>query len=145
MKVRFMHTGITVYDLQKASKFFEDTLGFEVTEKRNLNGDYLSNVLGKENLHSADIHVLTLPDFESLELVQYDLMAQGSSDSIFNQGACHIAFYVEDLDAKIQKFCAEGASILGRDNVVVPRGPNAGRRIIFFKTPFGVNIELIER
>jgi catechol 2,3-dioxygenase-like lactoylglutathione lyase family enzyme len=144
MRVRFIHTGITVHDLQKASRFFENTLGFEVKEKRSLSGEYLSNVLGKANLHSAEIHVLTLPDFESLELVQYHLKVQESSNSIFNEGACHIAFYVEDIEAKIQKFCDEGASILGRENVVVPRGPNAGKRIIFFKTPFGAHIELIE-
>ena len=144
MRVRFIHTGITVHDLEKASRFFENTLGFEVKEKRSLSGEYLSNVLGKANLHSADIHVLKLPDFESLELVQYHLEVQELSNSIFNEGACHIAFYVEDLEAKIQKFSDEGATILGRENVVVPRGPNAGKRIVFFKTPFGANIELIE-
>ena len=80
----------------------------------------------------------------NIELLQYsspDQRTQWPSTSDF--GGHHVAFYVDDLDAAVERLRSSGIEVLG-EPMLLPgpeSGPNA--RFIFFRAPWGLFLELV--
>jgi len=138
---------VTVPNINEATSFFEKILG---CEKIFRVGPYPQvGAFGK---------MLDVP--EDTELVGFQLMrcGFGSNLEIFeyshpranknypsNQdvGGHHLAFYVGDIDAEIEKLKTAGIQVLGEEANVNANGPNGGSRWIYFKTPWGMTLELV--
>ncbi|HVU91377.1 MAG TPA: VOC family protein, partial [Jatrophihabitans sp.] len=79
-----------------------------------------------------------------LELVQY-LSPQGTRGdaNICNPGAAHLAFAVEDLDARYEAMSAAGIRFLSAPNEITA-GVNRGGKAVYFLGPDDIVHELVQ-
>jgi hypothetical protein len=80
----------------------------------------------------------------NIELLQYSSPDQSTHwPSTSDFGGHHVAFYVDDLDTAVAQLHASGVNVLGKPmNLPGPEsGPQA--RFIFFRTPWGLFLELV--
>ena len=122
MLSKMAHTCIGVQDLDRAVKFYTETLGMTVTARRKL--------------PSGSTLVLVSPGGDTeIELTHNKAFVPRAQGEFF--GLRHIAFWVEDLDAVVTQLKARGVSFY--------REPGPGQNVAFFKDPEGVDIELMEQ
>ena len=141
------HLGLTVPDLDQAVAFFVDVLGFDLAyshapkhakgpaQERQFNRHPDTEIVG--------IAMLTLGTL-NVELFQFAAPDQRRElPRISDWGGAHIALYVDDLDAALERLRQGGARVLG-EPMALP-GPEAGdgNRFVFALGPGGVAIELI--
>jgi len=131
MAVEIDHLGIAVRSMDEALRFYERTLGMQVT--------------GRETVEVERVNVAMLPVGEPrIELLE---AADGNSPIAGfiekrGPGLHHIALRVDDLSAALERLKAEGARLLNE-----PR-PGAGGHIYVFVHPSstgGVLLELIQK
>lgn len=126
------HIGIAVANLEKALKFYEETLGIKCT--------------GVEEVADQKVRTAFLPVGDTeIELLESTDPASTVARFIEKrgEGIHHIALRVEDIEAALDKMKAAGIRLLDE----VPRPGAGGARIAFLhpKDTGGVLIELTER
>ncbi|MBI1217955.1 MAG: glyoxalase [Rhodobacteraceae bacterium] len=142
------HIGLTVPDLDQAAAFFTGVLGCTTVARfgpfRDDTGNFMADVLDVhpraviESIvlqrcgHGSNIELFayTAPDQTTLHPRNSDI------------GAHHLAFYVDDIDAAAESLRARGiATHMGP--IPISDGPVAGQSILYFKAPWGLQLELI--
>lgn len=124
--MRFLHTSITVKDLDESLKFYTEVLGLELERRRPIpeNRAEIAFVRDPESGARVELtHWLDKPSFDPGE--QLD----------------HLAFEVQDLDAFLQRACARGVKVAKEPF----RLAGGSGRLAFVLDPNEVWIELIER
>lgn len=99
------HIGITVSDMAKSVRFYEDYLGLSLSAKYpKCQGDYISSLVGVPNA-CIDITHLQTPDGFRVELLQYlsDPTASGLIAQATEPGRPHYAFTVVDLQGLYER------------------------------------------
>lgn len=139
--LRVTHTGLTVNDMQRASRFFRDVLGFSVTEPMRQAGPAVGRMIGVPGA-VLDIAFCT-GGGHTIELLHYvSPPPQGDFDRQHNEtGFAHIAFAVEDIDAAAAAVRAAGFELFGAPEVV-PAGPRKGGKNLYARDVAGIVIEL---
>lgn len=137
------HIGLTVPNLEEATKFFVDALGCEVVyslypPRRT------DNYLDLHPEAERKIRTLSCHNGPHFELFEYSAPDQNkhmpkSSD----YGGHHVAFYVDDMDATIAYLKSKGIQLFGEKQKAY--GAEAGKdsSFVHFKTPWGLILELI--
>ena len=139
----FNHTSFVVSDLERTISFFRDLLGFELTSKAPRNKTVIQEMTG---LAGADIDVAYLRGFGHwIELILYKAPADRGQarPRIFQDGAGHIAFDVDDADAAVEASEAYGLLPIGKI-VTIDQGPNEGRRVVYLQSDEGLSVEFIQ-
>ncbi|MCX2818763.1 VOC family protein [Haladaptatus sp. F3-133] len=142
------HIGVTVPDLDEAVGFFTDCLGARELYRKGPfgdDGDAMERRLGVHPDATASLAMLRLGPTANLELFEWDAPdADGETPRLSDTGATHIGIQVDDVDEAT-------AAVEARDDATVldqPRtngsGPTAGMRYVFFRTPWGGYVELVE-
>jgi len=139
------HVGLTVPDLDQAVSFFVDVLG--ATEQARFavhdNPEVMEHGIGVHPQASLDAVLLQLTPGLSVELFQYQARGQDTRmPEVSDVGGHHLCVVVEDLDAALAELRSRPdvrAGIPGR----VSYGPHAGGRWLYFRTSWGLVIELI--
>jgi methylmalonyl-CoA/ethylmalonyl-CoA epimerase len=125
------HLGIAVANLENSLNIFKNILGMECT--------------GEEVVEEQNVKVAFLPVGESeLELLE-STSPDGSIAKFIEkkgEGIHHIAFEVDDLEAKLEELEKEGVRLIDKK----PRYGAGGARIAFLhpKSTNGILIELCE-
>lgn len=142
------HVGLTVPDLDAAEAFFAEVLGcIPVTRFGPFRDDEGSFMADHLDVHPRAvikaISLMRCGDGSNLELFEYDapdqvVMSPRNSDV----GAHHLAFYVDDIDAAAADLRARGLTVFAGP-LPIGEGPTAGQSILYFRTPWGVQLELI--
>ena len=142
MEVTFHHFGIVVPDLEKASQFYRQALGFEEryrfsweAEENSLAGQ----VIDVEN-SAADVVMLEGAGCY-LELFEYhapESRGDPKSERASDRGIAHLAFSFDDIDAAWQRFKDAGGAM---HNKPVRLGDTMA---IYCRDPFGNIIELMQ-
>ena len=141
------HIGLSVPDLDQAIDFFVDVLGAEEFFRH---GPYGPS--GEQSRRQFDRHPDSIVEGiamvrlgpMNIELLEYSAPDQRTEwPSTSDHGGHHVAFYVDDLDASVERLRAAGVRVLG-DPMPLP-GPESGPdgRFIFFRTPWGLFLELV--
>jgi catechol 2,3-dioxygenase-like lactoylglutathione lyase family enzyme len=79
----------------------------------------------------------------NIELFEYAAPDQNRSHPRNSDiGACHLGFYVEDLDAAVAYLKDQGVEVQGEPTTMTD-GPSAGNRWVYFRAPWGLQLELI--
>jgi len=142
------HTGITVPDMKQAVDFFTEVVGCKKAMSfgpfADDKGTFMQDLAGVDPKAVIDqITQLRCGYGSNIELFKYtapdqkDLHAKNS-----DIGGFHIAFYVDDVAAVKAYLQAKGvATRLGP--LPVKEGPAAGQTIIYFQTPWGLQLEAI--
>jgi glyoxylase I family protein len=141
------HIGITVPDLDEAERWFIDVLGavhvYTLGEKRDDDGEWMQTQLGVHpRTVIREIRFLRLGNGSNIELFDYDA-ADGQKPQPRNSdiGGYHLALYVDDMDEAIAHLRAHDVEIMGEP--VASAGASAGQRWLYFRSPWGLQFELV--
>lgn len=139
------HVGITVEDLDASIHFYHDILGLQFANEPSpwFDGAELGEAVG---VPGAALRQVSLAiGNTTLELLEYkappsETAAPLKSSSI---GASHVAFLVDDIEAKKAELEAKGIAFYSDVNVV-DEGVLAGWRWVYFEDPDGYPLELVQ-
>jgi catechol 2,3-dioxygenase-like lactoylglutathione lyase family enzyme len=142
------HMGITVPNVREARRWFVDVMGCSAPLSfgpfADPKGTLMTDLLGVDRRAVVQhINMIRCGTGSSIELLQYSAPHQSKRFARNSDYAGHhVAFYVQDI--------AKAAAYLEAHHVKkflgpfpVTAGPAAGQTINYFKTPFGLYIELI--
>ncbi len=142
------HTGITVPDVKAATAFFTDVIGcthaMSFGPFSDDKGTFMQDVV---NVHPRavidQISMVRCGYGSNIELFQYQAPDQ-SRDMPKNSdfGGHHIALYVDDID-KAAAYLKEKNVATMKGPIPITEGPAAGQSILYFSTPWGLQMELI--
>jgi catechol 2,3-dioxygenase-like lactoylglutathione lyase family enzyme len=142
------HTGITVPDMNQAITFFTDVLGCQKIMAfgpfSDDKGTFMKDVL---DVHPraviTQISLIRCGFGSNIELFSYQSpdqqVVQPKNSDI---GGYHIAIYVDDIKAADKYLKSKGVFTLFGP-IPIKEGPAAGQAILYFKAPWGLQMEAI--
>lgn len=140
------HVGFTVPDLDEAHAFLVDVLGaihvYTLDAKRS-DDDWMAVHLGVHpRTEIREIRFYRLGFGTNLEVFQYD-SADGQAPQPRNSdiGGHHLALYVDDMDVAVLYLREHGVEVMG--DPVASAGASAGQRWVYFRSPWGMQFELV--
>ena len=142
------HTGITVPDVKAATAFFTDVIGCSHAMSfgpfSDDKGTFMKDVVDVNPRAVIDqISMVRCGYGSNIELFQYQSPDQAKTmpkNSDF--GGHHIALYVDDIDKAAEYLKAKNVKTL-QGPIPIKEGPAAGQSILYFFTPWGLQMELI--
>lgn len=146
------HAGFTVSDLEEAVAFFVDVLGCELLYRAgpyyDPEGGLMESRLGLHRQTAVRVAVLRCGPTENVELIQLGGPEErGGEPSPSDAVGKHLAFAVEDFEAAGEYLALQpGVTAFpplsdGEDD----GRPEGGQRTRFFRTTFGMYVEIIQR
>ena len=146
----FFHTGLTVSNIEEAKALFTELLGMTLTSERELQGPYLSHMLGIKGEMTARIAMLQADENSFLELVEYTsqqacLPGGKTRSDITITNTPHFAYFAENLEEFHSRISPYGLQPLAESLDIIPGGPFAGGKIRFYRSSFGCLLEVIQR
>ncbi|MFC5745786.1 VOC family protein [Actinomadura rugatobispora] len=145
MLTGFSHVGFTVTDIEEAAAFYQKVFEAEPLVRRVYDAPYTSVQIGYPDAR-LDIAIFRIPGSDGLlELIQY-LNPVGVPVDLEtrNPGTAHLCLNTDDLDAEYARLTGLGATPRSAAPVEITSGPNAGRRVAYFRDPQGLTLELME-
>lgn len=139
------HVGITVPDLDRGIEFYNGVLGLELADPPSpvFDDPDLGPAVG---VPGANLRQVNLRLGEAIvELLEYTAPEPPYERPVpaNAHGAAHLAFQVEDVEAKKAELEEAGVEFLSEVNFV-EEGVLAGWRWVYFRDPFGIVLELVE-
>lgn len=141
------HIGITVPDLEEATKFFAEVMGCEQFYDLGpfaFDNEWMSHQL---NVHPRTVmkklRFFRLGHGPNLEVFEYkapDQVLKPPQNS--DVGGHHLAFYVDVFDDALNWLKSNDIEVLG-EPVVRMDGPSAGQTWVYFLAPWGLQCELV--
>ncbi len=139
------HVGITVKDLDASIRFYHDVLGLPFSNEPSpwFDGEDLGKAVGVPGGALRQVSLL-LGD-TMFELLEYKSPPSQTTGPLSSQslGASHVAFHVDDIEAKKAELEAKGIEFYSEVNTV-DEGVLAGWRWVYFEDPDGYPLELVE-
>jgi predicted enzyme related to lactoylglutathione lyase len=139
-KMAFSHFGICVADIEKATRFYREALGFTLGQSTKAGAPFeILTELPEMKLRASFL----LRDGTMIELLQYD--SPGSVGAAerrpMNQlGLTHLALVVDDVDSVVKRIVEQGGRAYPNTRVESSQGILA-----FCTDPDGTRIELWQR
>lgn len=142
------HIGVTVPDLDAATRFLVDGLGAEVVydgltkDDEPRSGAEVERQLGLP--HGAEIHKQRMirigngPNLEVFEISGEQRPAVGLADLGLN----HISFYCDDIDSALKRLVAAGGEALSEVHENSRYEDSEGNGSVYVKAPWGMLVEL---
>jgi len=144
------HVNIVVNDLEGMLSFYRDVLGFPVTRRVVISGEWLERLVGLNDVR-AEVVYLSPPSGPAIELIKYftpQAERPAGLELSNTPGLRHVAFQVEDLDRVVAHLKSAGVRLLS-DIQCVPESQvsfsgGARKRLVYFADPEGNLLELCE-
>ena len=141
------HIGITVPDLEAATRFFVDVIGCKVAFEVGpfaADDDWMQQHLGVDpHAKIKKLRMLKCANGPSIELFEYEVEDQKRAvPKNSDVGGHHVGFYVADLDAAVAHLRRHGVKVLD-EPTLMNEGPSAGLRWVYFVSPWGMTMELV--
>ena len=138
------HIQIVVSNLDTAKAFFTEMLGFTVMGEQDLQGEWLSDLIGLKNVH-ARLAQLVLPGAKThLHVVEYISPRSEPVANIHQENAMgfrHIAFEVENIQEIVDTLKKKGIKFRSEVQSYAAWGK---KFVYFFAPPDDVLLELYE-
>jgi catechol 2,3-dioxygenase-like lactoylglutathione lyase family enzyme len=143
------HTGFTVPDLDQAIEFFVDVLGCELSYQEGpfdaADDDTMLSLLGVHPNSRLRAATLRLGSTTAIELLEYASPgATAAPPRNHDHSAGHIAFRVRDIDAAAARLRVNTQLEVYDGPNTIEDGPSAGIRWLYFKAPWGLQLELVQ-
>lgn len=146
------HIGITVPDIDAATRFFCEALGAQLIYTSVSPGDALDQDAQQNALHLTPgtqvtaVRMLKLHHGPGIELFEMHGADQRDPPRASDYGLQHFAVYAEDIDAAILRFeRAGGVMFTGPKALSFPTERGDGNVFCYGRTPWGGIIEFISR
>ncbi len=144
------HIGLTVTDIQTAERFLVNGLGAEFIYE-TLNADQplfkgrdVEIAIGlPEGTVLNVIRMYKMQHGPGIELFQYMHCEQRPAARCCDQGWQHVALYVDDMQAAIDRAVSAGGELLAVPWDLTRAESGPGNRFCMIRAPFGAIIELI--
>ena len=144
------HVGMTVKDLGVSIRFYTALFGSGPVDQASWQGkdaEYVADLLGQPGL-TMDAAFFRLPGGNMiLEMCQFQNIKDGIGSTLrhYQTGGTHLGFYVDSIDAVMDRLQKAGTELLSKP-VKIMFGPYMGRggRSVLFRDPDGVNLQLME-
>lgn len=144
------HVGLTVPDIDQATRFLADAFGAEVLydtyslSQPPRDSSETHQRLGiPDSMAQRAIRMLALPNGPGIELFEYQGPAQHPAAVPSDLGWQHVGFYVDDLDEALARFEAAGGRRNDDPKDLSGEEGGAGNRFVYARTPWGSTVELI--
>ena len=125
---RIEHIGIAVKDLEAANKTYNAVLGAEHYKTEAVESEGVSTSFFKVGESKIELLAATNPDSPIAKFIEKR-----------GEGIHHIAFYVDDIQAEIERLKNEGFRLLNEN----PK-PGADNKLVAFMHPKDANGVLVE-
>ena len=142
------HTGVTVPDVKAATAFFTDVIGCSHAMSfgpfMDDKGTFMQDVVNvNPRAVIEEISMVRCGYGSNIELFQYKSPDQAKTEpKNSDYGGHHIALYVDDIEKAAGYLRAKGIKTM-QGPIPVKEGPAAGQSILYFLTPWGMQMELI--
>jgi catechol 2,3-dioxygenase-like lactoylglutathione lyase family enzyme len=142
------HIGMTVPKIQDGIDFFTKVLGCQYVYTAgpfaDPKGKWMETNLAVDAGASTTLAMVRCGPTQNIELFEYDAKDQVKTPMKNSDvGGFHLAFYVTDLKQAVDYLkTVPGVQVLG-DPTPVSGQPNGGETFVYFKTPWGANMELL--
>lgn len=135
------HTGLVVTDLDRALRFWCDTLGFSVVKKMDESGPHIDAMLGLEGTTLTTAKIAA-PDGNLIELLRFHSHPDKPTwtGMVNATGLTHVALTVDNLDVTCAKLATEGVTFRSSPQY----SPDGYAKVVFAIGPEGVLLELVE-
>lgn len=135
------HFGIVVNNIEKSLKFYRDLLGLKVKIDALEKGAFIDAILGLKNVEVRTVKMES-GSGNLIELLWYKSHKGKKIENkeIFDIGASHVAFTVENLDYEYQRLKEKGIQFIASPQI----SPNKKAKVVFCYDPDGVPVELVE-
>jgi catechol 2,3-dioxygenase-like lactoylglutathione lyase family enzyme len=137
------HVGICVSDLDRSLRFYRDGLGFELSDRFDLDATAVPDLLRSLEIDDATTVVsqMIVNGPMKVELLHYPGRTPRGTPSTSRGllGLTHLSFVVEDVDESAARLVEHGGTILPTTRV------NVGVDIVFLTDPDGTRIELMTK
>ena len=115
--IKYVHTNLVARDWRKLADFYQRLFGcVPLPPERDLKGDWLDKGTGIPGAHIRGAH-LRLPGYgdagPTLEIFQYEPVADAGAKPVNRPGFAHIAFQVDDVPGMVERVLAEGGEPVG--------------------------------
>jgi catechol 2,3-dioxygenase-like lactoylglutathione lyase family enzyme len=141
------HIGLTVPDIDAATRFFRDLLGaetlYDVGPFESPDDWMASHLAVHPRARIEKIRVLRCGNGPVLELFEFKAPDQATRmPRNSDPGGWHFALYVEDMDAAVAALKTHDVTIQSGP-VVMTEGPSTGLTWLYFQAPWGQQLELV--
>jgi len=138
--MRFRHAGIVISDLEKGLHFYRDLLGLKILKEADETGKFIDDIQGLKNVTVRTIKMLC-DDGNMIELLYFKShLEKPKEKKIYEIGASHVAFTVENLDDEYNRLKDAGIEF----NCPPKISADGGAKVTFCKDYDGTLIELVE-
>jgi catechol 2,3-dioxygenase-like lactoylglutathione lyase family enzyme len=144
------HVGITVPDLDAASRFLEQALGavplYDAITRSDppKQGSAVEKQLDlAPGTKVTTMRMMRLANGPGIELFEMNGSTQQPPARPSDFGLQHVAVYVDDIDASLRRFVAAGGTILSGPTVMLGVEKGNGDKWAYERAPWGTVIELI--
>jgi len=128
----FNHVGQCTTDLERATRFYVDLLGFEVERELEVPDEHAAPLLGVDPPLNLRARYLTKGEF-TLEVMSFENVVPRDEPRVMNEpGLTHLSLCVDDLDATVAQVPAYGGEVV----VVLPNA-------VMVRDPDGQLLELL--
>jgi len=134
------HMGIVVSDMEKSLKFYRDLLGLKVKSLVDEEGEFLDNMLARENVKNKVAKLYAKNGNTLVELIDSKSYGNKKDRDFFTIGASHFALTVDDLDETYDYLIKNGVKFTAPPQ----QSPNGFAKVTFCEDPDGTPIELVE-
>ncbi|GAA1074478.1 VOC family protein [Nocardiopsis metallicus] len=143
------HVGLTVPALEEAVDFFTEVLGAAVVYRLDTvedpKGQWIAQKLDVHPDSTVRLALLRLGPTTNLELFEYSAPDQSKRvPKASDVGGHHLAIQVEDIDKANDYLRGRPEVRLLGSPGSIEEGPLAGDRWVYFTTPWGLQLEVIE-
>jgi catechol 2,3-dioxygenase-like lactoylglutathione lyase family enzyme len=141
------HVGLTVPDVEQASRFFASVLGaetlYDIGPFESPDDWMATHLAVHPRARINKVRVIRIAHGPVLELFEFTAPDQDRSlPRNSDWGGVHLAFYVADMDLALAALKTHGVEIQSGP-VTMTEGPSAGLDWLYFKAPWGQQLELV--
>lgn len=141
------HIGLTVPDIEAATRFFVDVVGaesvYDIGPFESADDWMASHLAVHPRARINKLRLLKVANGPALELFEFTSPDQNTSlPRNSDHGGWHLAFYVEDMERALVALKAHQVRIQSGP-VTMTEGPSAGLQWLYFQAPWGQQLELV--
>lgn len=142
----FIHSGITVKNVENALDFYVGILGFELLSTQIANSDYIFDIVELPGLKEIKIAFVQIPGGHVIEILEYvGIDTYPGHARSCDYGTGHICLSVENLEALFEELKAKGITFKSKKVANITMGANKGAKAVYMLDPDGYIIELMEK
>jgi catechol 2,3-dioxygenase-like lactoylglutathione lyase family enzyme len=143
------HIGLSVPDLDAAVLFFTEVLGARELYRSSRRGEgaFMTETFEAPPESSFTLAMLRVEPNLNVELFEWQAPDRRTEmPKASDVGGHHVCVYVDDVEAAYDRLLAyPGVRVLGELKTVGKNSPLAGVRWTYFVTPWGLQMEIVNR